>query len=96
VPYAVRNGRISLIKPEVFEPKTAEKKAMKFGYAGRLLFTHPDEEGEKRQLVVVSAEPSVDAEIEDKLARSLEACSVRFVRSAETDAYADEVRKTSH
>ena len=64
-------------------------------FKGRLLFTHP--EGDlQRQLVIVSAGRSPDADAEQQYKASLASCDVRFVPAAEAGDFAEEVERTAH
>ncbi|MFN7785646.1 MAG: DUF3037 domain-containing protein [bacterium] len=96
VPYAFRNGKLNLVKPENLDDAAqAENKVGLLGFKGRLLFTHP--EGDlRRQLVIVSAGRSPDADAEQQYKASLASCDVRFVPAAEAAAFAAEVEATAH
>lgn len=96
VPYAFRNGKLNLVKPEnLDDAESAEKKLGLLGFKGRLLFTHPEGD-QQRQLVILSAGRSPDAEAEQRYKDTLRSCDVRFVPAAEADAFAEEVERTAH
>ena len=96
VPYAFRNGKLNLVKPENLDDAAqAENKVGLLGFKGRLLFTHP--EGDlQRQLVIVSAGRSPDADAERQYKDTLASCDVRFVPAAEAATFAEEVERTAH
>jgi len=94
IPYAYKNGTISLIKPESFPPEVrkAEDKAMKLAVEGNLIHREPHN-GTVRKLIVLSnREGPTDGPLL-KVRDILQKFNTEFVPSEEIDAFATKVEK---
>jgi len=101
VPYTFQNGQPNLIHPTVFQPKetTAVRQAAFLACAGDMLQRHPDSQGHKSRLIVVSAnsEPGKAREnIEEHVGRVFNEYRIDFVRRSRVDELIERVRGTAH
>jgi hypothetical protein len=98
VPYAYRNGVVTLVKPHVFPAnRYAETQAATLTVNGQLIDRHPID-GEKHKLIVVSTQENAKQakEIDDHVAPLFREFGVRLVRPHDADAFADEVEASAH
>jgi hypothetical protein len=98
IPYAYRNGLVSLVKPHVFPAnKHAETQAASLAVNGDLIKRHPVD-GENRQLIVVSTQetPEQKKEITDHVEPLFREYEVRLIRPENADAFATEVDQSAH
>lgn len=91
---AYQNGVTNFVRAESLAHERTDK-LERLGYNGRLISTHKID-GEAAQLVVVSADPAVKADIEARFEKTLVDFGVKFVRYAAADDYAAEVEQTAH
>jgi hypothetical protein len=99
IPYAYRNGRLNLIKPEGFpvDQHNAEDRANELAVTGHLLAKHPDEAGVERRLVVVgSFEASTSDALKHRIEFVLKEHEARFVPVDQIDSFVDEIRRDAH
>lgn len=99
IPYAYKNGRLNLIRPEGFpiDEKSATTRANDLAVKGHLIYKHPDENGEERKLIVVGGfDPSTPEALKHRIEFVLREHEARLVREEEIDAFAEEVRREAH
>ncbi|HKY34389.1 MAG TPA: DUF3037 domain-containing protein [Polyangiaceae bacterium] len=99
IPYAYKNGRLNLIKPEGFplDEKSATSRANDLAVKGHLIYKHPDENGEERQLIIVGGfDPLTPETLKRRIGYVLREHEARLVREEEIDAFAEEVRREAH
>ena len=99
VPYAFRNGVLNLVKPQRFasDEKTATLTAMRLAIEGDLLSRYPEQE-EQRKLIVVSAfDESVSlADLPNRVEAVLREYQVRVVLEDRVAEFAREVEQQAH
>jgi Protein of unknown function (DUF3037) len=99
IPYAYKNGRLNLIRPEGFpvDEKSATTRANDLAVKGHLIYKHPDENGEERKLIVVGGfDPSTPEALKRRIGYVLREHEARLVREEDIDAFAEEVRREAH
>jgi hypothetical protein len=99
IPYAYKNGRLNLIRPEGFpvDEKSATARANDLAVKGHLIYKHPDENGEQRKLIVVGGfDPATPEALKHRIDYVLREHEARLVREEEIDAFAEEVRRDAH
>ncbi len=98
IPYAYKNGRLNLIRPEGFplEEKAAKARANDLAVKGHLIYKHP-ENGEDRKLIIVGGfDPATPEALKHRIEYVLREHEARLVREDQIDAFAEEVRRDAH
>jgi hypothetical protein len=99
IPYAYKNGRLNLIRPEGFpiDEGSAETKANDLAVKAHLLYTHPSAAGEEQKLIVVGGfDASASEELKQKIEFVLKQHDSRLVREEQLEQFADEVAREAH
>ncbi len=100
VPYAYRNGRLNLVKPQNFsaEERPATLAAIRLAVEGDLLQRYPEPSGTERRLIVVSAFAGNGdmTPLRNRVAAILGEYSVRTVPCDAVRAFVDEVEQQAH
>jgi len=99
VPYAYKNGRLNLIRPEGFpiDETSATTKANDLAVKGHLIYKHPSESGEDRKLVIVGGfDASASDELKHRIDFVLREHDARLVQESDLDEFVDEVRRDAH
>lgn len=97
IPYAFRNGRLNLIKPQRFPAKHTEvlSKASELAFRGSLLFKHPDGD-EERELLVVSAFDDPDQAVVSTVDQLFNEYGVRHFHRDQIPALVAEIIRKAH
>ena len=99
VPYAYRNGVLNLVRPEGFplDVHSATAKANDLAVKGHLLFTHPDQYGKPRKLIVVGGfDASAPEDLKHRIEFVLREHDARLVREDRLDDFVAEVKRDAH
>lgn len=98
-PYAFRNGRLNLVRPERFSSRvaTATDTAVRLAIEGDLLEKHPLEQGDRARLIVVPRFPEhSNGEIREPVLRLLNEYHVRTVEESNLEELAQEIAASAH
>jgi hypothetical protein len=98
IPYAYQNGTVNLVKPFLFpRGKRAEKEAANLAIDGDLIQKHLME-GKQHRLIVVSTQEddALAHELTEHVEPLFRHYSVRLVRPAQAEQFANEVEKQAH
>ena len=100
IPYAYQNGTQNLVLPEIFSDKEGHAiyRAERLAIEGDLLSRHPDEQGNKRKLIVVmkAGERADDVQVLQRISDLLNEYHVRSVLPDQLSQFAQEVEATAH
>jgi hypothetical protein len=99
VPYAYKNGRLNLVRPEGFprDERSADAKASELAVKAHLIFNHPGDDGEQRKLVVVGGfHASAPDALKERIEYVLREHDSRLVLEEQLDAFADEIARDAH
>jgi hypothetical protein len=97
-PYAFLNGKLNYIQPERFSHTQSEtlRKAEDIAMAGSLLFTHPDENGTERSLIVVSSFVNGSLAVLPAVEKLLGEYHVRLYTESRLDDLVAEIQHSAH